>query len=77
MDREHVKEKIIKMAEETLGAYLEEGESLKESGVDSLSLVMLIVSIEESFGIAFSDDDLQPDNLQTLSNLIELTEKYL
>ena len=77
MNREEIKEKIVKIAEETIGANLEECESLLESGVDSLSLVSLVISIEEVFGIAFLDDDLQPENLRTLSSLISLTEKYL
>ena len=77
MNREEIKERIVKIAEETIGAYLEEDEPLMESGVDSLSLVTLVVSIEEAFSVAFLDDDLQPENLRTLSNLILLTEKYL
>jgi len=77
VNREEIKERIVKIAEETIGAYLEEDEPLMESGVDSLSLVMLVVSIEEAFSVAFLDDDLQPENLRTLSSLISLTEKYL
>ncbi len=77
MNREEIKERIVKIAEETIGAYLEEDEPLMESGVDSLSLVTLVVSIEEAFGVAFLDDDLQPENLRILSSLISLTEKYL
>ncbi len=77
MSREEIKERIVKIAEETIGAYLEEDEPLMESGVDSLSLVTLVVSIEEAFSVAFLDDDLQPENLRTLSSLISLTEKYL
>ena len=77
MDRENIKEKLIKAAKETIGADLDENESLIESGVDSLALVSLIVSIEYAFDVEFSDDDLQPENLQTLSSLIELTEKYI
>ena len=77
MSREEIKERIVKIAEETIGAYLEEDEPLMESGVDSLSLVALVVSIEEAFSVAFLDDDLQPENLRTLSSLISLTEKYL
>ena len=61
MDRENIKEKIIKAAKETIGADLDENESL----------------IENAFDVEFSDDDLQPENLQTLSSLIELTEKYI
>lgn len=77
MDREDIKAKIIKAAKETIGADLDENESLIESGVDSLALVSFIVSIEYAFDVEFSDDDLQPENLQTLSSLIELTEKYI
>ena len=77
MNREEIKERIVQIAEETIGAYLEEDEPLMESGVDSLSLVTLVVSIEEAFSVAFLDDDLQPGNLRTLSSLISLTEKYL
>lgn len=77
MDRKDIKAKIIKAAKETIGADLDENESLIESGVDSLALVSLIVSIEYAFDVEFSDDDLQPENLQTLSSLIELTEKYI
>lgn len=77
MDREDIKAKIIKAAKETIGADLDENKSLIESGVDSLALVSLIVSIEYAFDVEFSDDDLQPENLQTLSSLIELTEKYI
>lgn len=77
MNREDIKAKIIKAAKETIGADLDENESLIESGVDSLALVSLIVSIEYAFDVEFSDDDLQPENLQTLSSLIELTEKYI
>lgn len=77
MDREDIKAKIIKAAKETIGADLDENESLIESGVDSLALVSLIVSIEYAFNVEFSDDDLQPENLKTVSSLIELVEKYL
>jgi phosphopantetheine attachment domain protein len=77
MAKNDTAEKIIKIAEETIGAYLTKNESLAESGVDSLSLVTLIVSIEEEFGIAFTDDDLQPENLRSLESLVALTERYL
>ncbi len=77
MDRDNIKEKIIKAAKDTIGADLDENESLIESGVDSLALVSLIVSIEYAFNVEFSDDDLQPENLKTVSSLIDLVEKYL
>ena len=77
MGDNRLKEKIIALALDTTGGELPEEESLKESGIDSLTLVALVVAIEEEFGFSFSDDDLQPENLQTLAALISLTEKYL
>ena len=77
MDRDNIKGKIIKAAKDTIGVELDENESLIESGVDSLALVSLIVSIEYAFNVEFSDDDLQPENLKTVLSLIELVEKYL
>ena len=77
MGDNRLKEKIIALALDTTRAELSQEESLKESGIDSLTLVALVVAIEEEFGFSFSDDDLQPENLQTLAALISLTEKYL
>ena len=45
--------------------------------MDSLGLVALVVGIEEEFGFSFCDSDLQPENLQTLADLIELAGKYV
>lgn len=77
MKKQEIKEQIENIAEEVLGVSCQEGESLKESGMDSLALATLIVSIEEAFSISFSDDDLRPENITMLSDLVALTEKYL
>ncbi len=77
MERDKIRESIREIATETLGVELSEEEFLKESGVDSLSLVSIIVEIEEKFGFSFGENDLQPEKLQTLADLIEITEKYL
>lgn len=77
MSRKEVRERIQKIMETELGEPVSERENLKESGVDSLTLVTVIAAIEEEFKICFSDDDLLPENLATMSALAELTEKYL
>ncbi len=77
MERESIKNKICEMAFGGLGVTLSDGEEMRESGLDSLSLVMLIASMEEAFGISFSEDDLDPEQLITLDDLITLTERYL
>ena len=77
MDKKDIEEKIIERAKQPTGSDIKSEESLKESGIDSLALVTLIVSIEDEFKITFSDDDLNPERLRHLSDLVNLTEKYL
>ena len=69
--------KIKKIAEENLEVSLTGCDNLKSSGVDSLSLVVLLIKIEECFGIVFDDDDLNPETIKTLNDVVALTEKYL
>ena len=77
MEREELRKKIQEIAEQTLGAQISENENLKECGVDSLGLVTLVVGIEDELGFTFDDNDLQPENLQELADLIDLTGKYI
>ena len=55
MTNDKIKRKIMDIAEEIIGIPLCEEEPLKESGVDSLSLVALIVSIEDGRIISVND----------------------
>ena len=77
MKDKSIAQKITQMAFEITGAELNDEEELKESGLDSLSLVAVIAAMEEEFGISFSDDDLDPENLNTLADLVRITERYL
>lgn len=75
-DRE-IRDKIKAIALEQTGAELSDKGALKSSGLDSLSLVVLIAGIEDELGITFDDGDLQPENITTLADLTALTGKYL
>lgn len=51
-------------------AQLEDGDSLLESGVvDSTGVLELVGFLEEEFGIEVKDDELVPDNLDSIDNL--------
>lgn len=51
---------------------------LKEDlGLDSLSLVAVIVEIEEKFGIEFKESDLDPSKILKVKDLIDLVGNYL
>lgn len=77
MTNQEIIQTIADAAQETLGVTLTENESLREAGVDSLSLVELIAAVEDRFGITFDDDDLQPANLRRLSDVAAITGKYV
>lgn len=77
MTNKDISEKIVSIATEVIGVTLTENESLQESGMDSLSLVALIAEIEERFGFSFDDDDLQPENLKMLSDVVRITVKHI
>ena len=46
-------------------------------GFDSLSLVELIVFLEEKFDIEINESDLDPNNIKTVGQIYILVEKYL
>lgn len=75
--KNEIKEFIRTFAEEELGAELSEDTDFKESGLDSLSLVVLIAALEDKFAFRFGEDELQPELLTTLDRLAEITEKHI
>lgn len=77
MKREEIEKKISEIGESVLGVEIDGEEVLKEQGVDSLGLVALLVAMESAFSITFEDEDLQPENLNTLEALTKLMEKYI
>ena len=44
--------------------------------LDSLSMVTLLIQIEEIFGIELDESDMNPFELNTVSSVIELVNKY-
>ncbi len=45
--------------------------------LDSLAMVMLLIEIEEVFGIALDESDMNPFELNTVQDIIVLVSKYL
>lgn len=77
MDSVMIKTRIMEFAQENIGVDVLEGEDLRECGVDSLSLVLLITGLEDVFGVQFNEDDLDPDKLIVLDDLVNLVGKYV
>jgi acyl carrier protein len=55
---------------------LEEGTSFLESGiVDSTGILELVAFLEEKFGISVADDELIPENLDSIANVVAYLQK--
>ena len=49
----------------------------EDLGFDSLSLVELIVDLEDRFDIEIDESDLDPGQLKTVGQIYSLVDKYL
>lgn len=60
------------------GDVLEEDVSFQESGIlDSTGFLGLVTFVETTFGIEVSDEELDPENLDTLCRISSFVEKKL
>ena len=50
---------------------------LQDLALDSLSMVMLLLQIEEAFEIELDESDMNPNDLETVSQVIDLVSKYV
>ena len=50
---------------------------VEEGYVDSLGLVQFIYTLEDEFGISFSDDDLQNPEIKVVGKLINIVESKM
>ena len=57
---------------------LKEDTSFLESGIiDSTGILELVTFLEESFDIVIEDEELIPDNLDSLNNITQFLDKKL
>ena len=59
---------------DTIAADMKLSEDL---GFDSLSLVELIVDLEDRFDIEIDESDMDPSQLKTVAQIYSLVDKYL
>lgn len=48
----------------------------EELALDSLSMVTLLIEIEEEFGIELDESDMNPFDLVTVQNIVDMVKKY-
>lgn len=71
-------ERVVDLLEKLSGFEITENEcNLKEDLLlDSLSMVTLLVAIEDEFNILLDESDMDPYDLNTVSDVINLVDKY-
>mgnify|MGYP002522704577 FL=1 len=70
-------DKIKELLVEKLGVSADkikpESEIIKDLGADSLDLVEMLLTLEETFGITVSDE--QTENISTVQDIVDLIDK--
>lgn len=51
-------------------------DSLLEAGLDSMGIMRLVLFIEEEFGVALPDNELAPENMETLQRLADWIKRH-
>lgn len=77
MNKSEIVRKLEKICIQLIDVKPESNEELSLYGMDSLTLVSLIVEVENTFLITFTDEDLNPNNLKTLDKIANILENYL
>lgn len=78
MNRESIRQFIVDTFLFGNGDWLEENTSFLESGViDSTGILELIMFLEETYSITIADDELIPENLDSISNIANFLEEKL
>jgi len=68
--RDQIKNFILKHFPLARNHHLSDNDSLLESGiVDSLGVLSLVTYIEQAFKISVADEDLVPENFQTVEGI--------
>lgn len=71
---EKVKEILFELSGEE---FIENDSSLQgDIALDSLMMVTMLVEIEEAFGIELDEADMNPFDLGTVQNIVDMVAKY-
>ena len=54
-----------------------EYELQSDLGLDSLQMVMLLMMLEEAFGIVLDESDMNPFDLNNVWHVVDLVKKYV
>ena len=64
---------LVHVADET--AFSDDNDLL-EAGLDSMGIMRLVLFIEEKFGVTLPDEEIEPDNIQTVNRISAWIERH-
>jgi len=53
-----------------------EQDDLLDAGLDSMGIMRLVLFIEEELGVSLPDEEIEPDNIQTLAAIVNWIERH-
>ena len=73
-----LEKRVYKVLEEISGVKkISKSDNLQEDlAFDSLGMVTLLIELEDEFGIEFDESDLNPFDLKTVREVVDLVDKY-
>ncbi len=80
ISKEHISNELVKFIQTTIldsSITINAETQFKDIGIDSMSIIELVLFIERKFNIPLSDKDLIPENLKSVSTLTECTYKCM
>jgi len=64
---------LVHVADE---AAFSDDDDLLEAGLDSMGIMRLVLFIEEKFGVTLPDEEIEPDNIQTVNRISAWIERH-
>lgn len=80
ISKDNISDELIKFVQESIldkQVKLDPETPFSEIGIDSMSIIQIVLFIERKFKVALSEKELTPDNLRSIKSLTECTLKYL
>ncbi len=81
MEKSEIKDKLLDIIEEEMPevdkSAIDTSASLTDDGLDSVSLIKVIVDAEKTFEIEFDDRELALNKYENLDDMVDLIEEKL
>lgn len=80
INKEDISNELVKFVQTTIvdsSVTITAETQFKDIGIDSMSIIELVLFIERKFNVSLSDKDLIPENLKSVNTLAECTYKNM